>query len=668
MTRNNPFTQYRMSGQSIEVVDLTSDVRTATPQRPVKTETIDKLAEATKRLAVTDDEDGSVPVFGLVGDFDEEAEDDVHEIRELTPGEAADLFPRASVAPTYVASVMTQAGSVKVNMSVQLSDGDFLIIKHLSNKNVRGILLCRTRWMKGTLPKKSNELCAILKTRVDAQDPAVDGCWVVRPLSDIVAIRHIILTNQPFPNLRLNLDQQNELYLGSFFEQGPLVCRWKSVEFCDAGNKVVVQSITKLNQEESTDGTGIPQSVLRNEWRGLAVKAEEPQDEYSFRRSSGTGRDNKRAKVDVDLTDEYTSDDTIYEEIIVAQQIRRVHGNSVYTSKTITTKTEHVRPRFSASSHMNFTYGDICTGAGGTARGAHQAGLTLKFFLDHWDDACKTLDENWPDVDILHMDIFTFLTTTKHFDLRVDILHISFPCQPHSPAHTVDGKNDDANIAAAYSVIEILQKCRPRIVTFEQTSGIVTHNGGYHFRALLHQLTVMNYSVRSGIVHCDEYGNSQPRKRLIIIAACPGETLPPFPKVTHGTGGNLLPRVTIRDRLRLLRNKPIERHMQEYTSKTGRPYNDRQPLAQCITTDGGKSNLHPKGDRTFSLQELACLAGFPLEHSFYPKVKGVTSIRRQIGNAVPPCVAKALFTQITETMRETDREIAAWESQTIEVD
>jgi len=45
--------------------------------------------------------------------------------------------------------------------------------------------------------------------------------------------------------------------------------------------------------------------------------------------------------------------------------------------------------------------------------------------------------------------------------------------------HTVEGKDDDADIAVGYSNIPILQKCKPRIVTFEQTSGIVTHRGGY---------------------------------------------------------------------------------------------------------------------------------------------------------------------------------------------
>ena len=39
------------------------------------------------------------------------------------------------------------------------------------------------------------------------------------------------------------------------------------------------------------------------------------------------------------------------------------------------------------------------------------------------------------------------------------------------------------NIATKYSAMPILQLCRPGVITLEQTLGIITHNGGYHFCA-----------------------------------------------------------------------------------------------------------------------------------------------------------------------------------------
>ncbi|KAK5174931.1 uncharacterized protein LTR77_000067 [Saxophila tyrrhenica] len=594
MTRHGPFTGYRLQPNA-EVIDLTEYDRvgaSAGAARQTDVDTQEDLAADFPMLSIEDDEDGQAPVgYTPPIDLDEEAEDDVDELRELTPREVADLFSRATTTPLGAQAVMTPLGCVEIDMCIELSDGDFLCVKGFTRNHVKGILLRRTRWMQGSLPKKCNEVCAILKTQ-SALDPGIGDCLVVRNLNDIVAIRDIIFTNQPFPNLRLNMLEQAEQWPdNSFFKLGPLVCRWKKTVVSDVSNKVVIESITKLNQDECTTGTGIPHYVLRYNWIGSHV-----------------------------------------------------------------------------SDLLQYAYGDLCTGGGGTARGASDSGFVLKFFLDHWKDACRTLRRNWRDVDILHADTFTFLTEMDDQSFRVDVLHISFPCQPHSPAHTTEGKNDEANIATAYSVIDILKKCRPRIVTFEQTSGIVTHNGGYHFRALLHQLTAMDYGVRSGIIHCDEYGNCQPRKRLIIIAACPGETLPPFPAPTHGNSLRLQPRVTIRDRLRPLRDRAIEPHMQYSHPKPGMPYSDKQPLRKCITTDGGDSNLHPKGDRTFTLQELAALQGFPPEHRFYPKVQGATSIKKQIGNAVPPPVAKAIFLQIIKTMRETDRAMAAERARVFVID
>jgi DNA (cytosine-5)-methyltransferase 1 len=73
-----------------------------------------------------------------------------------------------------------------------------------------------------------------------------------------------------------------------------------------------------------------------------------------------------------------------------------------------------------------------------------------------------------------------------------------------------------------------------------------------------------------------------------------------------------------------------------------------KPLKYTITCSGG-GNYHPSGKRDFTLREFACLQGFPLEHKFTG-----TAIKRQIGNAVPPCAAKAFFDEIIKHLKEVD--------------
>lgn len=145
----------------------------------------------------------------------------------------------------------------------------------------------------------------------------------------------------------------------------------------------------------------------------------------------------------------------------------------------------------------------------------------------------------------------------------------------------------------------------------------------------------------------------------------PGEVLPDFPAPTHGVGRHLKPFTTIRDVLARVPNF-IEPRMRQHTLKPhGTRYNPSQPLARAITTDGGESNTHPDGWRSFNLRELAMLQAFPAQHQFEGTM---TSIRRQIGNAVPSCFAKTLFEEIIRSLRESDRRYPPRKPEVIELD
>lgn len=67
-----------------------------------------------------------------------------------------------------------------------------------------------------------------------------------------------------------------------------------------------------------------------------------------------------------------------------------------------------------------------------------------------------------------------------------------------------------------------------------------------------------------------------------------------------------------------------------------------------MTTAGGQ-NFHFDGVRGFTNREFAAIQGFPLEHVF--AMKGV---KKQIGNAVPPTIAKILFQAVVKSLEESD--------------
>lgn len=137
----------------------------------------------------------------------------------------------------------------------------------------------------------------------------------------------------------------------------------------------------------------------------------------------------------------------------------------------------------------------------------------------------------------------------------------------------------------------------------------------------------------------------------------PGETLPNLPPETHGLpGGGLLPPVTIYDAIsnipedtpnhdveQLLRAWELRGHHTPYT-----PYTQ----AKTITCSGGEANYHPSGLRLFTAREVACLQTFPLTFQFSARC-----VRKQIGNAVPPKLAEAIYREIARSLRETDEKL-----------
>ena len=88
------------------------------------------------------------------------------------------------------------------------------------------------------------------------------------------------------------------------------------------------------------------------------------------------------------------------------------------------------------------------------------------------------------------------------------------------------------------------------------------------------------------------------------------------------------------------------------------PYDSNQQI-HTMTTGGGEGNYHPSGKRGFTNREFASLQTFPLSHRFSKR-----EVRRQIGNAVPPVLAKSIYREIIKSLRRTDKaELSAREGE-----
>lgn len=108
---------------------------------------------------------------------------------------------------------------------------------------------------------------------------------------------------------------------------------------------------------------------------------------------------------------------------------------------------------------------------------------------------------------------------------KVDIAQLSPPRHFFSGAHL--GKDDEMNTASWTALAELLIKSRPRVVTLEQTVGLVlrARYRGY-FNALIQVFTSHGSNIRWRLFHYAHYGLLQIRLRVFMIASWYSVILP----------------------------------------------------------------------------------------------------------------------------------------------
>lgn len=479
-----------------------------------------------------------------------------------------------------------------------------------ANIVIRGVPFTRTRNLKGQLQKKINEVCMLLHYQRDdtsllSQTPIL----VDADRDSFLRKRELLLTNEVWPVHRVTVPfsesptKQNTLDVE---QNAALVCRWKmEVYFTLRGRQTCPseESLRRIHFSDVKDTRHqVSEDVLSNRWRGHRIRG---------------GSHVPGGTENIDL------------EIAQDQQQHRQRG-------------------------QKYTVFDSFAGAGGVSRGATSAGYKIQYAVDKSSEVWPTYRVNFSAAKLYRMSIDEFIFASRSMLIRVDVLHLSPPCQYFSPAHTHQAAHDDTNIFALFGCNELIKKLRPRLVTLEQTFGVTHERHAIYFRALVGDFTQLGYSVRWKIVRLKTWGSFQDRKRLIMIAAAPGERLPPFPTATHSEGGQApgtKPFATIRQALStILPGDDLHDVKQVRHHNPRRARYDANQLAMTMTTGGGLSH-HPDGTRDFTIREYANIQGFPPNHRF---VGTRTTMRRQIGNAFPPNTVRVLYSHLEEWLLKED--------------
>lgn len=338
---------------------------------------------------------------------------------------------------------------------------------------------------------------------------------------------------------------------------------------------------------------------------------------------------------------------------------------------------------------------DLFSGPGGTGYGFKEAGFHILSAVELDQDAAKTYKENLGvspkvvDIRELKPDIFRREIGIAKSEL--DVLVGCPPCQGFTRMRNNSGSSDKRN-DLVLTYLEFIREFQPKFVLFENVPGLIrTAHGKIYYTSLINGLEALNYHFEQFLINAADYGVAQKRRRVIVIASKEKHEIK-FPKATHGNPrsrevqkGSVKRWWTVTDEIKrfptLKSGESSSDFPNHFTrdlgetvlmfishvpkdggSRTDVPkelwltchqkhsghkdvYGRMQWSAPSNVITSGCTNVskgrfvHPEQDRGISPREAAALQGFPDTYKFFG---GMDSISRQIGNAVPPPLAKVI--------------------------
>jgi DNA (cytosine-5)-methyltransferase 1 len=169
--------------------------------------------------------------------------------------------------------------------------------------------------------------------------------------------------------------------------------------------------------------------------------------------------------------------------------------------------------RYLAKMTSDLTSVEICTGAGGQAIGLEQAGFDHLALVEYEHAACETLRLNRPSWNVLEQDLLQW--SGKDYK-GVDLVAGGVPCPPFSKAGKQLGAEDERNLFP--KAIDLVDEIRPRAVMFENVRGLLDAVFETYRNDVESQLRKLGYTPGWRLINASDYGVPQLRPRVIFVA------------------------------------------------------------------------------------------------------------------------------------------------------
>jgi len=157
---------------------------------------------------------------------------------------------------------------------------------------------------------------------------------------------------------------------------------------------------------------------------------------------------------------------------------------------------------------------EFCAGAGGQALGLEQAGFEHRLLVDNDPHCCNTLRLNRPEWNVQLQDM-------KHANAHeyhgIDLFAGGLPCPPFSVAGKQLGEKDERNLFD--DALRIIRQCQPKFILIENVRGFLDPRFEAYRNSLKTRLDKMGYKTDWRLLTASDFGVSQLRPRVAILAA-----------------------------------------------------------------------------------------------------------------------------------------------------
>ncbi|GJI88894.1 cytosine-specific methyltransferase [Rugamonas sp. R1(2021)] len=314
--------------------------------------------------------------------------------------------------------------------------------------------------------------------------------------------------------------------------------------------------------------------------------------------------------------------------------------------------------------------------------------------------AAETFRLNHPDVKIIERDVRKI--TRKEFN-DIDRTHplIMFggpPCQGFSTSNQKNRNSDNKNNWLFREYLRLVRSVRPDWIVFENVKGLIETENGFFLDEVLSGFKKSGYRTSHFVLNSADYGVPQKRNRLFIIGSLDGievdrPTVTSMKPITVSQAIDDLPllengdapdekeysgvarsayAVQMRGNLKRCFNNIVTnnapniisryKHIPQGGNWENIPIELMENYADVTRCHTGiyrrlKANepsvvignfrknmlIHPHIDRGLSVREAARLQSFP---DWFRFAGSIGFQQQQVGNAVPPLLAKAVFSNI----------------------